>query len=141
MVAHACCLLCTDDAPLDCLLLDPVQINAAAVINDFNVDLAPFVEGAHFETAFCGFALLHSHVGRFNAVVDGVADDVSKRIFDRLDNRLVEFCVFALHLEPNFLPAARREVAHHSGKFAPDVANRLHSRFHRAALKFRCNEV
>ena len=48
-------------------------------------------------------------------MVHGIADDVRQRVLDRLDDRLIEFRLLPLHLDPHFFAAAQRQVAHLRG--------------------------
>ena len=74
-------------------------------------------------------------------MIDGIADEVGERIFDRLDDGLVEFGLLALHLNVDLFPTRRGQVAHHPGELAPDVSDGLHARLHDAFLQFGGDEV
>ena len=117
------------------------DVDAAAVVGDFNDHLALFMEGDHAQAALFGLALRLADFGRFDPVIDGVANHVGERIADRLDECLVQFGVLPLHLEANFLPASEREVTNDAGKLAQHVADRLHPRLHHARLQFRGQPV
>ena len=62
-------------------------------------------------------------------------------IFDGFDDGPVQFGVLALHLEPDLLAAAESQIPHRAGKFAPDVADRLHAGFHDFFLQFGGDEI
>ena len=62
--------------------------------------------------------------GRFDAVVDGVADHVGQRFGKLVDDRLVDFGVFTLGDQAD-------RLAGHVGDFADDARHALEDRLHR----------
>ena len=141
VVAHAGNMLVGKQSTLQRLLFDPLDVNAAAVIVDLDVDLAALVIGAHFQAAFLRLAASHANIRLFNAVIRRVADDVSEWILDSLDDGLVEFGFLAFHLDSNLLSAGRCEITYHARQFAPDIADGLHTCLHHAALQFGGDEI
>jgi hypothetical protein len=75
------------------------------------------------------------------AVVDRVADEVGQRILDRLEERLVDLGVLAVHLEAGLLAARQREIAHDARELVPDVLDGLHARLHHALLQLGRDQV
>ena len=140
-LAHARGLFRRDQAFFDGFAADFVGVEAAAVVGNFDDDLSAFVKGAQEQAALGGFAGGHAPFGLFDAVIDGIANDVREGIFDGLDDGFVEFGFFAFHLDADLLAAHRGDVAHGAREFAPDVADRLHARFHHAFLQFGGDEV
>ena len=69
-------------------------------------------------------------------MIHRIAHEMRQRVFDRLDDRLVEFRLLAFHLDPSLLAAGQRHIAHRSGKLIPDASDGLHAGFHHAFLKF-----
>ena len=108
-VAHARCLVRGDQALVQSLLLDALEIDSRAVIGDFDIDLPAFVEGAQEEAPLRGFSSGHALFRRLNAVIDGVADQVGERILDGFDEGLVEFRLLAFHLQADLFPTSRRQ--------------------------------
>ena len=88
-----------------------------------------------------GFPCRDADFGRFDAVVDRIADDVGQRILDRLEDRLVQLGVAALQLEPNLATAGHRQIAHHARQLAPDRVDRLHPGLHDAGLELADQQV
>ena len=84
---------------------------------------------------------LHAVFGKFDAVVHGIADQVSERILDRLDDGLVEFGLLALHLDLHLLAATEGDVAHRSRKLRPDVPDGLHAGLHDFFLQLGGDEI
>ena len=115
-VGHAGRLLGVDEASLERLGLDALGIDAGAVVDDLDVDLAPFMKGAQKQRAGGRLAPRHARIRFFDAVVHRVAHDVRERVLDRLDDRLVEFGLLALHFQAHFLAAGDGQVAHHARK-------------------------
>ena len=75
-------------------------------------------------------------VGRLDAVVDGVADQVGQRVVDGLDDascRARSRCPSISRRD--LLAAGDREVADDARELVPDVADRLHARLHDALLQ------
>src|ERR1700744_5433781 len=140
-LAHARGLFGCDQSFFDGFAADFVGVETAAIVGNLDDDLAAFVIGAEKEAAFGGFADGDAAFGLFDAVIDGISNDVRGRIFDRLDDGLVEFGFFAFHLDAHLFAAHRSDVAHGARKFAPDVADGLHARLHHAFLQFGGDEV
>jgi hypothetical protein len=140
-LAHARRLLRRDQAFFDSLAANSVAVEAAAVVGNLDDDLAAFVVRAQQQAPFGGLADRDASLGLLDAVVDGIAHNVRQRIFDGFDDRLVELGFFAFHLDAHLFAAHRRDVAHRAREFAPNVADRLHARFHHAFLQLRGDEV
>ena len=126
---------------LDRLLFHPRNVDARAVVADFNVDLPAFVIGAQGEPALRWLAGLYADLRRLDAVVARVANQVHERVFDGLDDGAVEFGVGAVHLQANLLAEAHRHVAHHARQLVPDHADGLHARLHDALLQLGGDQV
>ena len=92
-----------DDLLLDGLMLDAFGVDAAAVVADFDVDLAALVIGPQPDAAVARLAGRGAALGRFDAMVDGVAHQVRQRVTDRLDQSLVQLGLTALGLQADFL--------------------------------------
>ena len=90
----------------------------------------PSWHGAQLEHAFGILARGLAHVGRLDAVIERVAHRVRERVFDGLEQALVELRLLALHLQAD-APAERlRKVADHARHLGEDVGDRLHARLH-----------
>ena len=102
---------------------------------------AAFVKGAQHEASGWVLSPFHAIFGKLDAVVHGIAHQMSERILDCLDDGLVEFRLFALHLDGHFLAATERDVAHRPRKLAPDVSDGLHAGLHHPFLQFGGDQV
>src|SRR5215472_6531459 len=80
-----------NEAAIDGTLLDTGIVNAAAVVFDFDVDVVAAVVGAEGDLALLGFARGGADLREFDAVRDGIADEMNERIGDLLDDVVVEF--------------------------------------------------
>ncbi len=119
-----------DEAALDGLGADLADGDAGAVVGDFDDYVAAFLHGAQDERAFRIFACSLAHIGRLDAVVERVAHSVGERIFDGLEEALVEFGLLAFKLEIDAAAERLREVADHARDFGEDVGDGLHARLH-----------
>ncbi len=140
-LAHARGLFGRDQTFFDGFAADFVGVETAAVVGDFDDDLAAFVVRAEEETPFGGLADGDAAFGLFDAVIDGISNDVRERIFDGFDDGLVELGFLAFHLDADLLAAHGGDVADGAGEFAPDVADGLHARFHHPFLELGGDEV
>ena len=116
-------------------------IQTGAIITDLDIDLSTFVKGAQHEASRWVLSPFHAIFGKFDAMVHGIAHQMSERILDCLDDGLVEFRLFALHLDGHFLAATERDVAHRPRKLAPDVSDGLHAGLHDHFLQFGGDQV
>ena len=66
---------------------------------------------------------------------------MGERIFNGLDNCLVDLRLFPFHLNVDLLAAPQRHVPHRTRKLTPDVANGLHTRLHDLFLQLGRNQV
>ena len=93
-------------------------------------------------TPSAGLPAARAGLGRLDAVVDRVADEVGQRVLDRLEQGLVELGLVALHLEADLTcrscsPRSRTT----RGSLRPDVVDRLHARLHDALLQLAGDQV
>src|SRR5208282_332347 len=138
---HASRLFGGDDGAFDSLFAEAILAQAGAIVADFDIDLSTFMKGAQDQASASLLASLEADFWKFDAMVDGIAHQMGERILDGLDDGLVEFGLFALHLDAHFLAATESDVAHGSGKLAPDVSDGLHAGLHDFFLQFGGDEV
>ncbi len=139
--AHGGGLLGANQPSFHRLTLDPFGIDARAVVGDLDDDVAALVIGPQQDRAGGLLAFTHSHFGLLDAVVAGVADDVSERVLDRLDDGLVELGFGALHLDLDLLADLGGEIADYARQLVPDHPDGLHTGAHDAFLKFAGDQV
>jgi hypothetical protein len=78
---------------------------------------------------------------RFDAVVDGIADQVDDRIGQVLDHRLVDLGIFAGQHQLDILAQAAGEVAGDARVFLEQAADRLHAGLHHRVLQVGHQQV
>ncbi len=130
-----------DHSALDRFLVDAFYIQAGAIITDFDVDLSAFVKGPQYQPSDWTLSPFHPVCGKLDAMVYGVAYQMGKGILNRLDNGLVEFRFFALHLDAYFLAATECDVAYRPWKLVPDVSDGLHAGLHHSLLQLGGDQV
>jgi len=86
-------------------------VDAAAVVFDFHVDVVATVIGAERNFADFGFAGRGAIGGVFNAVGDGIADEMDERIGNLLNDVVVEFGLAAGEIEMDLFTGGLRGVA------------------------------
>ena len=119
----------------DRLGLDPLGVEAAAVVGDADDDVAAFVIGGQADGALLRLAAGRALGRRLQPVVGGVAHHVGERILDQVEHLAVELGVGAVHLQFDLLAEFAREVAHDARQLLPGIADRLHPRLHDAFLQ------
>ena len=82
--------------------------------------------GVERKRAFFGLAAREAHRGRFDAVVDRVAQHVAERRFEQIENVAVDLSRFADQLPAHLLAERARDVAHHARETAGAVAEGAH---------------
>ena len=106
---------------------DAFAIQAAAVVADFDDDVAALVRSRQGDGAGLVLARLRAHVGHFQAMVDRVADQVHQRIGDAFDQALVQLRAFADGAQAHLLAQARGQVADQAREAAEHGIHRQHA--------------
>src|SRR6185437_16139490 len=119
----------------DRLGADPVDREAAAVIRDFDDDLAALVEGVQGDMPDFRLAGGAAFGGCFKAVVAAVAHHVRQRVLDHLQHLAVQLGLGAEHGQLDLLVHVVRQVAHQPRQLVPGNADRLHAGLHHAFLQ------
>ncbi len=114
---------------------DPILVESGAVIGDFHGDVAASVARIQMHGAERRLARGDTCIGRLDAVIDTVADEVDERIADLFEHGLVEFGLLSGELELDLLAQALREIANHARETAEDEADRQHAHAHDAFLQ------
>ena len=91
-----------DDAAVDGFGANFGDVDALAVVDDFDVDLSALVIGAQVEEALAGFARSLAYLGCLDAVVNGVAQDVGHRVLDGFDDGAVQLGGLSVHDQFDF---------------------------------------
>ena len=106
-----------------------------AVIGDFNYDLIALMVGIETQRALRALAGARAFFRSFNAVADGVAENVHERLSDGVEDALVEIGVSALNYEFDFLAALVRDIAHGARETAEELIDGHHADFHDRVLE------
>ena len=130
-----------DQAPLDSLLTDTIYVQSGSVVDDFDIDLAAFMESPQLQNASEVFPGQLPGFRGLDSVIDGIPDQMCKRVFNCLDDRAIEFGVLPFHFQANVFSAAERQIADRPGELVPDIADWLHSRLHDVFLQFGRDKV
>ena len=120
---------------LDGFGADAREIEAAAVVGDFDDDVAALMPGRQADRALLRFAGGKTLGGGFEAVIGAVAHQMGQRVFDQFKHLAVELGLGAVHLELDLLVELGCKIAHDPRQLLPGVADRLHTRFHHAFLQ------
>src|SRR6266568_7518519 len=115
-------MLRRNNATLDCLCHDRIQVEPGTVVGDLDIDLPAFVESAQQQQSLARLSCCLTHGWSFYAVIERIANDVGERILDGLDDCFVELGLRAFHLKPYRFAGGIREVAHDAREFVPDVS-------------------
>ena len=123
-----------DNAFLDGFGKDPFAVDAAPVVRDADQDPARAVFSGKDQGSFgrlaCGQAI--SRV--FDAVIDGIADQMGERFAQPFDHGLVELGGLADQFEPDLLAGRSRKLAQDARHPAEHRADRLGADRHGAFL-------
>ena len=125
-----------DETVLNRLGLDPLGVEATAVVGDADDDVAAFMIGGEADRARLRLAGGGALGWRLEPVVGRVAHHVRQRILDQIEHLAIEFGVGAVHLEFDLLVQFAREIANDARQLLPGIADRLHARLHDAFLQF-----
>ena len=109
-------------------------IQPAAVIGDFDYDLAGLVIRGQGNAGLGSFAGRFPNVRRFDAVVHGVPDHVHERIGQSLGDGLIELGIFSAGNELHLLAGLSREVADLTGSALEKLADGDHPHGHGGSL-------
>ena len=93
------------------------------------------MEGPQLQPSGGWLPLGDSGGGRFDAVIDGVAQQMGERIADGFDQRPIEFRVGPIDHQLHLFPAGHGQIAHDPRKLAEHLIDRLHPRLHRRGLQ------
>ena len=84
-----------EDAALHGVLANLCEVDATAVVADFDDHLRTLMIGVEIDRAARGFAGGDTLLGAFDAMIDGVAHDVHQRLGERIEDTFVEIGVLA----------------------------------------------
>ena len=103
------------------------SVDAATVVLDIDEDLVAGLTRGHAEQSNLALAGLPA-IGRFfDAMIDGVPDNVGQRIADHLDHFAIQLDVAALNIDQHLLVEFRGEVADHARQPHEQILDPLHA--------------
>ena len=117
-------------AAFACLGEDLVTRQTGAVVAHFDDDVATLVIGLQGDRADRALARGNPRFRRFDTVIQAVADQVSQRVGDTLDQALVQFRRLAGGFQFNLFAQLAGQVAHHTGETGEHEGNRHHADGH-----------
>ena len=94
------------DASPDRLRPHPLDVDAAAVVADGDDDLRSELHRVQSHRRLCRLARRGSPFGRFDAVIDGVADEVEQGIRELVQHPAIQLRVLAAHFPADVLAQA-----------------------------------
>ena len=124
-LVHRAGLLGREQSAGDGLLLEPGRVDAAAVVADGDIDFARLVEGPQHDRGLGRLAGRPALLRRLDAVIDGVPHQVSERVANGLDDRLVEFHLRPFDLQVALLAQLGAQIADDARKAVEHRADRL----------------
>ena len=92
--------------------------------------------GVEGDGAASGLSSGEALIGRLDAMVDGVADEVRERFAESVENALVEIGVFAGNFQRDVLAAQLGDVANNARKAAEELLDGNHADFQNAFVQF-----
>ncbi len=111
IVGHGVDASCRSDTACPRDLADPGDVDAAAVVLDFDHDPVALPCGAQTDRRGWGLARGPAFVGAFDAMIQGIAQDMEQRLGDCLDDALVGLRGGALDHQPHRLADRRGHLA------------------------------
>src|SRR5439155_19154830 len=87
------------DASIRGSLLDAFVVNASAVVFDFDVDMVAAMISAQGDATGLGLAREGAALRKFDAMRDGVANEMDERVGNLLNDVVVEFGLAAEEVE------------------------------------------
>src|SRR6266481_2616206 len=125
-----------DEAVANGVFANIVQVDAAAIVADFDDDLRALMMSVEGNCSAGGLAGAEALVSWLNTVVDGVADKVRERLGKRVEDAFVEIGVFAGDFQGDVFAAEFRDVANDPRKSAEELFDGNHADFEDALVKF-----
>src|SRR5207253_2243342 len=112
---------------LDGPTFDRLDIDPVAVVLERNHDEAVGVARLESQATDRGLADSQTGVGRFDAVIDGIADQMQQRIADLFDHRTIKLGVLTLDDEVDLLPLLAGDITHDARQPTEDRLDGQHA--------------
>ena len=102
-------------------------INPTAVITDLDIYLSTLMPRPQMQFSTFHFSRCRPFLGFFESVIDCIADQMRKRVLDRLQYRFIYFRLVPFNQKFDLLTALNCQISNQSGVFPPDISDGLHS--------------
>src|SRR5690348_4306852 len=112
------------------------DINTAAVVADLDDHLGALMKGVQGDGAASRLRGSEALLGRLDAVVDGITNDVRQGFRESVENALVEIGVLTGDLEGHVLAALLGDVPDDAWKTAEELADRHHANLQHGLVQF-----
>ena len=116
-------------------IANPFDVDATAVVADRDDDAVTPMRRGEPHRRHLRLAPAQPHVGRFDPVVDGIADKMDERVAEFVDHSLVEFGLLSRDLERHALAEFIRDVADRPLEPVQERADRHHPRAEHTPLQ------
>src|SRR5208337_2236801 len=136
LVADAIGVVGFDEAVANGVLANEIEVHAAAIVANFDNDLSALMVSLERDGAARGFAGAEAHVGGFDTMINGVADQVGERLGERVKNPFVQVGVFAGNFQGDVFAAEFGDIADNPGEAAEQLFDRNHADFEDALVQF-----
>ena len=104
----------------------PPKVDATPVVGDDDVEIACAVTRLHLQNALFRLSRRPPLFGRFDAVIDGIANEVSERRLELSENVAIDLRRLARDLQLHPFAQGAREIAHQPRKSMHHVAKGTH---------------
>src|SRR5208337_4274968 len=118
------------------LVANEVEIDAAAIVADFDDHLCALMIGIEKNGAASGLSRIEALAGRLDAVIDGVADEVGEGFSKGVEYALVEIGVLAGHFEGDVFATELGDIADDAREAAEELLDGHHADFQNALVQF-----
>ena len=125
----------TDQAALDGIAAHGIRIDSGSIIGYFDHNSARAVEGAERNHALFGLTRRLAHIRGFDAMVGGIANQVSQRIAEHFEHTFVDLRLFSVHLQANTLAGSPSEVVDGARVPLEERSDRQHANSHHLFLQ------
>src|SRR5215469_17927 len=126
---------CGNDATLDRTFDKFLAVDAAAIVGNLDDHLISLVIGVELHGAAARFASGFAVSGCFDSVVNGIANEVSERFSESVEDAFVEVGVFAGNVEDDFALAGLSDVTHEAREATKELLDGNHANLHHRTLK------
>jgi len=114
-------------AALDDVALEALKVDARAIIAQFEDQQPGLVRGAQADRTSLRFARQQAPLGQFNAMVDGIAQQMGQGRFEFFQHITIDLGFLAFDVQMHLLAKRTPEVTNHAGLAGEYVGERAHA--------------